>query len=70
MKNKEIPDIDWFKFDTDFYDLIQKHFKVELNQDENLFNWYCELRDKLEIQIIKQKKTIHLQKKIIIQGMV
>jgi hypothetical protein len=56
MKNKEIPDIDWFKFDTDFYDLIQKHFKVELNQDENLFNWYCELRDKLEIQIIKQQK--------------
>ena len=56
MKNNKIPDIDWFKFDTDFYDLIQKHFKVELNQDENLFNWYCELRDKLEIQIIKQQK--------------
>ncbi len=58
MEIKKIPDIDWFKFDTDFYDLIQKHFKVELNQDEGLFNWYCELRDKLEIQIIKQQKGI------------
>ena len=54
MEIKEIPNIDWFKFDTDFYDLIQKHFKIELNQDESLFNWYCELRDKLEKQIIKK----------------
>ena len=56
MEIKEIPNIDWFKFDTDFYDLIQKHFKIELNQDESLFNWYCELRDKLEKQIIKKQK--------------
>ena len=55
MEIKEISDIDWFRFDTDFYDLIQKHFKIELNQDENLFNWYCQLRDKLENQIIRSK---------------
>ena len=29
MEIKEIPNIDWFKFDTDFYDLIQKHFKIQ-----------------------------------------
>ena len=56
MKDREMQDINWYEFDTDFYDLIQKHFKIELNQDENLFNWYCELRDKLEKQIMKQSK--------------
>lgn len=53
---KKLDNINWFQFDTDFYNLIQNHFKHGLNEDEALFNWYCKLRDKLEKQIIKKQK--------------
>jgi hypothetical protein len=58
MNKKELSNKDWFEFDTDFYNLIQKHFKYELNEDESLFNWYCKLRNKIEKQIIKQAKSL------------
>ena len=53
---RHLPNEDWFEFDTNFYNLIQKHFKYGLNEDENLFNWYCKLRNKIEKQIVKQQK--------------
>jgi len=53
---KELLDKNWFQFDTDFYNLIQNHFKHGLNEDEVLFNWYCKLRNNVEKQIINKKK--------------
>ncbi len=49
-------------FDTDFYNTMQKHFKNDLNGDEFLFNWYCEVRNKL-IKEIDKKNSIKLKNK-------
>ena len=49
-------------FDTDFYNAMQKHFKNDLNGDEFLFNWYCEVRNKL-IKEIDKKNSIKLKNK-------
>jgi len=57
---KELSNKNWFKFDTDFYNLIQNEFKCGLNEDETLFNWYCKLRNDLEKQIINKKNEKNL----------
>ena len=56
MKKKsiELNDNDFWRLDTDLYNLIQKHFKISLNDDEKLFNWYCNIRNKIEKKIVKQ----------------
>jgi len=56
MKEKsiELNDNDFWRLDTDLYNLIQKHFKISLNDDEKLFNWYCNIRNKIEKKIVKQ----------------
>jgi hypothetical protein len=56
MKEKlvELNNNDFWKLDTDLYNLIQKHFKISLNSDEKLFNWYCDVRNKIEKKIVKQ----------------
>jgi len=56
MKEKsiELNDNDFWRLDTDLYNLIQKHFKISLNDDEKLFNWYCNIRNKKEKKIVKQ----------------
>jgi len=53
---KELSNKNWFQFDTNFYNLIQSQFKHGLNEDDELFNWYCKLRNNLEKQIINKKK--------------
>ena len=42
---------EYLQFDDDLYRVIQKYFKYDLNGDENLFNWYCRIRNELEKQI-------------------
>jgi hypothetical protein len=54
-KQKYLSENDFWQLDTDLYNLIQKHFKISLNEDKKIFNWYCETRNKLEKQIVKQK---------------
>jgi len=54
-KRKYLSENDFWQLDTDLYNLIQKHFKISLNEDKKIFNWYCETRNKLEKQIVKQK---------------
>jgi hypothetical protein len=54
-KLTELNENDFLQLDNDLYNLIQKYFKICLNDDEKLFNWYCEIRNKLEKQITKQK---------------
>ncbi len=56
MKEKsiELNSNDFWQLDTDLYNLIQKHFKISLNSDEKLFNWYCNVRNKIEKKIVKQ----------------
>lgn len=48
---------EFVQFDDDLYRVIQKYFKYDLNGDENLFNWYCRIRNELEKQIdVKRDK--------------
>ena len=56
MKEKsiELNNNDFWQLDTDLYNLIQKHFKISLNDDKKLFNWYCNIRSKIEKKIVKQ----------------
>jgi hypothetical protein len=51
---KYLSENDFWQLDIDLYDLIQKHFKISLNEDKKIFNWYCKIRNKLEKQIVKQ----------------
>ena len=53
-KQKYLSENDFWQLDIDLYNLIQKHFKISLNEDKKIFNWYCETRNKLEKQIVKQ----------------
>ena len=54
-KRKYLSENDFWQLDTDLYILMQKYFKISLNDDKKIFNWYCEIRNKLENQIVKQK---------------
>jgi hypothetical protein len=54
-KRKYLSENDFWQLDTDLYILMQKYFKISLNDDKKIFNWYCEIRNKLEKQIVKQK---------------
>ena len=51
---KYLSENDFWQLDIDLYNLIQKHFKISLNEDKKIFNWYCKIRNKLEKQIVKQ----------------
>jgi hypothetical protein len=51
---KYLSESDFWQLDIDLYNLIQKHFKISLNEDKKIFNWYCKIRNKLEKQIVKQ----------------
>ena len=53
-KQKYLSENDFWQLDIDLYNLIQKHFKISLNEDKKIFNWYCKIRNKLEKQIVKQ----------------
>jgi len=53
-KSVELNNNDFWQLDTDLYNLIQKHFKMSLNDDKKLFNWYCNIRSKIEKKIVKQ----------------
>jgi hypothetical protein len=53
IANSELA-IKCIELDIDLYNLIQKHFKISLNEDKKIFNWYCKIRNKLEKQIVKQ----------------
>jgi hypothetical protein len=53
-KSVELNNNDFWQLDTDLYNLIQKHFKISLNDDKKLFNWYCNIRSKIEKKIVKQ----------------
>jgi len=55
-KLTEFNENDFWQLDNDLYNLIQKYFKISLNDDKKLFNWYCEMRNKLEKQIINKQK--------------
>jgi hypothetical protein len=52
---KYLSENDFWQLDTDLYILMQKYFKISLNDDKKIFNWYCEIRNELEKQIVKQK---------------
>jgi hypothetical protein len=52
---KYLNENDFWQLDTDLYILMQKYFKISLNDDKKIFNWYCEIRNELEKQIVKQK---------------
>jgi|APGre2960657444_1045066.scaffolds.fasta_scaffold120522_4 hypothetical protein len=54
-KRKYLSENDFWQLDTDLYILMQKYFKISLNDDKKIFNWYCEIRNELEKQIVKQK---------------
>ena len=54
-KRKYLSENDFWQLDIDLYILIQKYFKISLNDDKKIFNWYCEMRNELEKQIVKQK---------------
>ena len=54
-KRKYLSENDFWQLDIDLYILIQKYFKISLNEDKKIFNWYCEMRNELEKQIVKQK---------------
>ncbi len=54
-KRKYLNENDFWQLDTDLYILMQKYFKISLNDDKKIFNWYCEIRNELEKQIVKQK---------------
>ena len=51
---KYLSENDFWQLDIDLYNLIQKYFKISLNDDKKIFNWYCEMRNELEKQIVKQ----------------
>ena len=51
---KYLSENNFWQLDIDLYNLIQKHFKISLNEDKKIFNWYCKIRNKLENQIVKQ----------------
>jgi hypothetical protein len=53
-KRKYLSENDFWQLDTDLYILMQKYFKISLNDDKKIFNWYCEIRNELEKQIVKQ----------------
>jgi hypothetical protein len=61
---KYLSENDFWQLDIDLYNLIQKHFKISLNEDKKIFNWYCKIRNKLENQIVKQNGQNNKNKNI------
>jgi len=57
MSDYPLKDSEFNFIDTELYLIIQKMLNINypLNSDPNLFNWYCEIRNKL-CQDIHNKK--------------
>jgi len=57
MSDYSLKDSEFNFIDTELYLIIQKMLNIDypLNSDPNLFNWYCEIRNKL-CQDIHNKK--------------
>jgi hypothetical protein len=57
MSDYPLKDSEFNFIDTELYLIIQKMLNIDypLNSDPNLFNWYCEIRNKL-CQDIHNKK--------------
>jgi len=57
MTDYPLKDSEFNFIDTELYLIIQKMLNINypLNSDPNLFNWYCEIRNKL-CQDIHNKK--------------
>ena len=56
----EMPDWEFAKIDEDLYSLVSEilGLKDEINEDPDLFNWYCNLRDNLCLKIQEQRGRV------------
>ena len=49
MSDYPLKDTEFLEIDDKLYSIIQDTLNIDysINEDQNLFNWYCKIRDKL-----------------------
>jgi hypothetical protein len=60
----DMPDKEFVYIDDELYSIIQKTLaiKYSINEDKELFEWYCKIRDKLCKDIHNKKIKLNLIK--------
>ena len=59
-KDYPLKDSEFVFIDDELYSIIQKtlEIKYSINEDKELFEWYCKIRDKLCEDIHKKKEGL------------
>ena len=55
-----LKDTEFLEIDDRLYSIIQDTLNIDysINEDQDLFNWYCQIRDKLCEDIHKKKEGL------------
>ena len=60
QNNYPLKDTEFLEIDDKLYSIIQDTLNIDysINEDQDLFNWYCKIRDKLCEDIHKKKEGL------------
>ena len=55
-----LKDTEFLEIDDKLFTIIQNTLNIDypINEDQDLFNWYCKIRDRLSKDIHKKKREL------------